>query len=95
MAGRLKAGVRIPFFQEEPACSRLPLRMAAYGVVPVSGTVWTDPAALSLIVSDAAYDPLAGGTKATMMVQEAAAFNTVGQLLTCWKDWAPVPVKAI
>jgi hypothetical protein len=62
--------------------------------VPERLTVWGLPAALSVMVSEAARLPLAGGVKVTLIVQLAPAATLAPQLLVWAKSPGFVPVSA-
>src|ERR1035441_9703894 len=62
--------------------------------VPERVTVWGDPAALSVMVTDAPRIPAAVGVKVTKMLQLPPAATLAPQVLVCAKSPGLVPVTA-
>src|ERR1039457_756674 len=62
--------------------------------VPERVTVWGDPAALSVMVTDAPRLPAAVGVKVTEILQFPPAATLAPQVLVCAKSPALVPVTA-
>ena len=67
---------------------------AAATAVPVTGTVWGDPAALSVMVNDEERVPAAVGLNVTEIVQDAPTAKLEPQLLDWLKSKGLPPVKA-
>ena len=63
-------------------------------VLPVSGTTWGLPGALSVIMMDARRTPGFVGLKVTVIVHWAPGTNVVTQVLVCAKLAASGPVIA-